>query len=142
MCLVALCCEWQMRFSVVDIYKWPVLRDLALVLNKQTVPKKEVLSSNAPTITRPLPAPFSMLGTWKQHSSVLSAVREQLHDVEVRGIYPMQNFLGSLRRRFFTFASNAVSQNRRSAQALLTLASPSTRGCSATFLHSHSSDQL
>jgi hypothetical protein len=35
--------------------------------------------------------------------------------------------MGSLRRHFFTFASNAVSQRRRSAQALLTLASPSTQ---------------
>ena len=34
---------------------------------------------------------------------------------------------GNLRRLFFTFASNAVSQRRRSAQALLTLASPSTQ---------------
>jgi len=34
---------------------------------------------------------------------------------------------GSLRRHFFTFASNAVSQRRRSAQALITLASPLLR---------------
>ena len=34
---------------------------------------------------------------------------------------------GSLRRHFFLFASNAASQYRRSAQALLTLASPSTQ---------------
>ena len=38
--------------------------------------------------------------------------------------------LGSLRRHFLPFASNAVSQHRRSAQALLTLCS----GCSVTFL--------
>lgn len=34
---------------------------------------------------------------------------------------------GSLRRHFFTFASNAVSQHRSSAQALLILASSSTQ---------------
>ena len=43
----------------------------------------------------------------------------------MRETYPQ--FLGNLRRHFFTFASNAVSQRRRSAQALLTLASPSTQ---------------
>jgi len=44
--------------------------------------------------------------------------------------------MGSLRRHLFTFASNPVSQRRRSAQALLALASPSTKysGCSVTFL--------
>jgi hypothetical protein len=38
--------------------------------------------------------------------------------------------IGNLRRRFFKFASDVVSQRRRSAlvaQALLTLASPSTQ---------------
>jgi hypothetical protein len=34
------------------------------------------------------------------------------------------DYIGSLRRHFFVFTSNAVSQRRRSAQALLTLASP------------------
>ncbi|KAF8846621.1 hypothetical protein BDZ45DRAFT_812191 [Acephala macrosclerotiorum] len=34
---------------------------------------------------------------------------------------------GNLRRHFFEFALDAVSQRRRSAQALLTLASPSTQ---------------
>jgi hypothetical protein len=46
-----------------------------------------------------------------------------------------------MRRNLTDFASNAVSQHRRSAQALLTLASPSTQvssgsapRCSVTFL--------
>jgi len=37
------------------------------------------------------------------------------------------NFSGSLRRRFCLLASKAVNQRRRSAQVLLTLASPSTQ---------------
>jgi predicted lactoylglutathione lyase len=37
------------------------------------------------------------------------------------------NIISSLRRHFFKFASNAVSQCRRSTQALLTLALPSTQ---------------
>ena len=41
--------------------------------------------------------------------------------------YPRSHYLGNLRRHFFGFASNAVSQRRRSAQALLTLALPSTQ---------------
>jgi hypothetical protein len=44
------------------------------------------------------------------------------------------SFLGSLRRHFFIFASNAVSQRRCSAQALLTLALTLYSGCSVTFL--------
>jgi hypothetical protein len=37
------------------------------------------------------------------------------------------NIIGSLRRHFFKFACNAVSQCRRSAQVLLILALPSTQ---------------
>jgi hypothetical protein len=39
----------------------------------------------------------------------------------------IDDFSGSLRRHFFTFASNAVSQRRHSTEALLTLASPSAQ---------------
>jgi hypothetical protein len=41
---------------------------------------------------------------------------------------------GSLRRHFFLFTSKTVSQRRRPAQALLTLALSSYSGCSVTFL--------
>jgi len=45
------------------------------------------------------------------------------------------DYSGNLRQHFFDFASHSVSQRRRSAQALLTLASPSaqvaqSRSCS------------
>jgi hypothetical protein len=38
-----------------------------------------------------------------------------------------KHFSGSLSRHFFRFVSNAVSQHRRFAQALLILASPSAQ---------------
>jgi hypothetical protein len=64
-------------------------------------------------------------------------------DLELWTLY----FSGNLRRHFSHFASNVVSQRRRSAQALLTLASPSllshvtalpplTNGNSSTDIHS------
>jgi hypothetical protein len=52
--------------------------------------------------------------------------------------------MGSLRRSFFRFASNAVRKHHRSAQALLTLASPSAQvvqSCISALRSSHTPAQ-
>lgn len=83
--LVALCRERNISISVPDIYQWPTLRDLARV--PDSVPS---LKGSMGTMS--LPDPFSMLGSWKQHSSVFSALHEQLPDTEIEDVYPCTTF--------------------------------------------------
>ncbi|KAI1114796.1 acetyl-CoA synthetase-like protein [Nemania sp. NC0429] len=83
--LVALCRERNMSISVPDIYQWPILRDLARVPDS-------ISSTKVPTAIVSLPDPFSMLGSWKQHSSVFSALHEQLPDTEIEDVYPCTTF--------------------------------------------------
>lgn len=83
--LVALCRERNMFISVPDIYQWPTLRDLARVPDSVSL-------SKGPKVTTPLPDPFSMLRSWKQHSSVFNALHEQLPDTEIEDVYPCTTF--------------------------------------------------
>lgn len=87
--LVALCRERNMAISVPDIYQWPTLCDLARVPNS-------VPFSMGPMGKMSLPGPFSMLGSWKQHSSVFSAIHEQLPDTEIEDVYPCTKFQESI----------------------------------------------
>ncbi|KAI1432075.1 acetyl-CoA synthetase-like protein [Xylaria sp. CBS 124048] len=86
--LVALCRERNMRISVPDIYERPTLRDLALVLDRGVPPSK----APAALASVSLPEPFSMLGSWKQHSSVLNAINQQLPGAEIEDVYPCTTF--------------------------------------------------
>ncbi|KAI3323648.1 acetyl-CoA synthetase-like protein [Xylariaceae sp. AK1471] len=82
--LVAACRELNMHISVQDIYEWPTLCDLERVLDRASL-------ASLPTTVSP-PAPFSLLGSWKQHSKVLSAVHEQMPDADVEDVYPCTAF--------------------------------------------------
>ncbi|KAI1323795.1 acetyl-CoA synthetase-like protein [Xylariaceae sp. FL0255] len=84
--LVSLCREQKMVISVPDIYEWPRLCDLASFVHRSTA------SSTKHFTAADFPAPFSMLGPWRQHSKVLAAVHEMMPDVEIEDVYPCTAF--------------------------------------------------
>lgn len=84
--LVALCrSRCQRQIGVADIYDRPTLMDLAFALREPTTTASTGLSKSHPV-------PFSMLGPWRQHSAVLSAIHQQLSDVEIEDVYPCTGF--------------------------------------------------
>jgi hypothetical protein len=84
---VALCRKHQIRLYIANIYQLPILRDLVVFLSKQIIPKKTTSS---------LPVPFSILGSWKQHSGILGAVYKQLPNLEIEDIYSYTTFQQSI----------------------------------------------
>ncbi|KAB8275020.1 hypothetical protein BDV30DRAFT_237045 [Aspergillus minisclerotigenes] len=91
--LVALCRDRHMRqLSVEDIYKRPTLLDLGFVLRNTALCSRANTLTTAITSTNSPPAPFSMLGSWREHTSVLGAIHEQLPDVEIEDVYPCTKF--------------------------------------------------
>ncbi|KAI0143842.1 hypothetical protein GGR57DRAFT_507814 [Xylariaceae sp. FL1272] len=85
--LVSQCREQKMVISVPDIYDWPTLFELARLVESRSSP-----SSTRPLTVADAPAPFSMLGPWRQYTRVLAAVLEESPDAEREDIYPCTPF--------------------------------------------------
>jgi aryl carrier-like protein len=91
MIVVSLCCERSMYISVPDIYKKPTLGGFVSAVEKQGTPAQTSARSKY-SGKLSVPPHFSMLGAWKQYSSVFRAIQEQLQDVEIEDAYPCTDF--------------------------------------------------
>jgi hypothetical protein len=85
-------------------------------------------------IIKPSPSYLHIL--WVCRWALYIIVRPQVTKLQGKTSNTTNN-IGNLKRQFFHFSSNTASQHRRSAQALLTFASPPPyiySGCSVTLL--------
>ncbi|KAH8655379.1 hypothetical protein BX600DRAFT_439893 [Xylariales sp. PMI_506] len=94
--LVALSRERGLRIRVADILKHPVLNDLGSIVaqNNKDVSNKDVTHHNV--VIPPSPAPFSLLGSWKQHGKILLAVEKALPKATIEDVYPCTPFQAAI----------------------------------------------